>query len=156
MSRPLRVAAFVFVLGFLVVWLIRPIGNPCPDRGALPQGSSKSSSPSFLPPGTRICTYTTPEGTKATFHYVPWLDWLVLAVLAGLAAVAVHLASRDAARPPRAAREPRAQSRRPPREQRGPRAERDRSRKGPSERDAADRERARQERLDRARREPPG
>jgi hypothetical protein len=148
MKGQLRVAAVVFVFGFLVIWLIQPIGNPCPDRGALPKGSSKSSSPSFAPPGTRTCTYTTPEGTKARFHYVPWLDWFVLAVLAGFAAAAVRLAGRDAPREPRAARQP------PPgRAAREPSVERDRSRRQRSERDAAARERARQERAQRARHE---
>ncbi|MEA2233856.1 MAG: hypothetical protein QOD83_3672 [Solirubrobacteraceae bacterium] len=104
MKGQLRVAAVVFVFGFLVIWLIQPIGNPCPDRGALPKGSSKSSSPSFAPPGTRTCTYTTPEGTKARFHYVPWLDWFVLAVLAGLAAAAVRLAASGRARSARSER----------------------------------------------------
>jgi hypothetical protein len=148
MKGPLRVAAVVFVLGFLVVWLIRPIGNPCPDRGVLPKGSSKSSSPSFAPPGTRTCTYTTPEGTKARFHYVPWLDWIVLAVLAGLAVAAGgRLAARDAPREPRAARQPpRGRAAREPSVERDPR-----SRRQPSERDAADREWARQERAKRAR-----
>jgi len=143
MKSPLRAAGLVFVLGFLVVWLIRPIGNPCPDRGALPRGSSKSSSPSFAPPGTRMCTYTTPDGTKATFHYVPWLDWFVLALLAGLAAAALRRAAPDAAGAARAPLPGRA---------REPRADRDRSRKAPSARDAADRERARRERAERARR----
>jgi hypothetical protein len=144
MSSPLRAAALVFVLGFLVVWLIRPIGNPCPDRGALPQGSSTSSSPSFAPPGTRICTYMTPDGTNATFRYVPWLDWLVLALLAGLAAAALRRAASNAAGAPRAAPSPAWK--------REPRAGRDRSRKIPSARDDADRERARRERAERARR----
>ena len=69
-------------LGFLVVWLIKPIGNPCPDLERLPQGSTASSSPSFAPPGTRTCTYTAAGGTKATSKYVPWLDWIVLLLLA--------------------------------------------------------------------------
>jgi hypothetical protein len=141
MTSPLRAATVVLVVGFLVVWLIRPIGNPCPDRGVLPQGSSTSSSPSLAPPGTRTCTYMTPDGTKATVHYVPWLDWFVLALLAGLVAVVVQRAAGVAPRPARAPWP-------------APRA--DRSRKAPSARDAGDRERARRQRAERASRDRGG
>ena len=81
----LRIAATVFVLGVLAVWIVAPIGNACPDLDKLPQGSTSSSSPSLSPPLTRRCEYTTPEGTRAQARYVPWLDWLVLALVAGLA-----------------------------------------------------------------------
>lgn len=92
MSRgALRAAAAVFVLGMLVVWLIRPIGNPCPDVGKLPSGSTSSSSPSFSPPLTRMCTYTTPDATRARRRYVPVLDALVLALIAGLVGGAIGL-----------------------------------------------------------------
>jgi hypothetical protein len=141
MRSSLRAAALVLFLGFLVVWLIGPFGNRCPDRGVLPRGSSTTSSPSFVPPGTRTCTYTTPEGTRATVHIVPWPSWLALALLATLAAGAVRLTARD----PRAAGELRARRQRPPRN------ERHRSRTQRSERDASDRERARRERAERAR-----
>ena len=79
----LRAAAAVLLLGVLAVWLIRPIGNPCPDLGKLPSGSTSSSSPSFSPPLTRMCTYTTPDATKARRRYVPVLDVLLLALIAG-------------------------------------------------------------------------
>jgi hypothetical protein len=92
MSRgALRAAAAVLLLGVLVVWLIRPIGNPCPDLGKLPSGSTSSSSPSFTPPLTRMCTYTTPDATKARRRYVPVLDVVVLALIAGLAGGAIAL-----------------------------------------------------------------
>jgi hypothetical protein len=90
---PLRAAVAVFFVGVLVVWLIQPIGDPCPDLSRLPQGSTAHSSPSLSPPGTRTCTYTAAGGTQARARYVPWLDWIVLALLAALAAAAVSLAS---------------------------------------------------------------
>ena len=90
---PLRAAAAVFVVGFLVVWLVKPIGNPCPDLERLPQGSTASSSPSFSPPGSRTCTYTAAGGTQATSKYVPWLDWIVLLLLAAVVAGAVRALS---------------------------------------------------------------
>lgn len=96
----LRIAATVFVLGALVVWLVTPIGNACPDLDRLPAGSSSSSSPSFSPPLTRRCTYTTPDATKARSRYVPWLDWLVLAVVAGIAAAGASLLGGGSAQPP--------------------------------------------------------
>ncbi len=152
---PLRAAGAVFLLGFLAVWLIKPIGEPCPDLERLPPGSTASSSPSFVPPGARTCTYTAAGGTEATSKYVPWLDWIVLLLLAALAGGAVAIASpaRRAERAPRpepAEREPRA-SREPhaPHAARAPRAERAPSAAG--ERDAAERERARRERAERNR-----
>jgi len=140
----------VFLLGFLVVWLIKPIGNPCPDLGRLPQGSSASSSPSFGPPGTRTCTYTAAGGTEATSKYVPWLDWILLSLLAGIVAAGISLASpaMRTQRPEPAEREPR-EPREPPHEPREPRAERTPPATG--ERDAAERERARRERAERQR-----
>jgi hypothetical protein len=157
---PLRAAVAVFVAGFLVVWLVKPIGNPCPDVGRLPQGSSASSSPSLSPPGSRTCTYTAVGGIEATAGYVPWLDWVVLLLLAALVAGAVRVASpaargareRPAGRPPRAERRPRAE--RAPRAERPapPPADREPPRPPSSERDAADRERARRERAARDRR----
>jgi hypothetical protein len=97
----------IFLLGVLVVWLVRPIGNPCPDVSKLPAGSTSSSAPSFAPPLTRMCTYTTADGTAARKRYVPILDWLALAVIAGLVGIAVGLAgpNRRATRSPRRERE---------------------------------------------------
>jgi hypothetical protein len=92
----LRAAGAVFLLGLLVIWLIAPIGNPCPDVDQLPSGSRATSAPSFAPPLTRTCTYTTPEGTQARKRYVPVVDVLVLAVLAGLVGAAIGIAGPEA------------------------------------------------------------
>jgi hypothetical protein len=134
----LRIAATVLVLGALVVWLVAPIGNPCPDLGRLPSGSTSASSPSFSPPLTRQCTYTTADGTKARARYVPWLDWIVLLLVAAVAATATRFVGVSGARTERVERAPRA-----PREPRAP--------KQPHERDEAERERARAERARRDR-----
>ena len=84
-----RASALILLLGVLVVWLVRPIGDACPDVGKLPPGSSASSRPSFSPPLTRTCTYTTADGTQARKRYLPVVDWLVLALVAGLAGAAI-------------------------------------------------------------------
>jgi hypothetical protein len=89
---PLRAAGLVFVLGLLFIWLIRPIGNACPDVDMLPSGSTASSAPSFAPPLTRTCTYTTPDATKARKRYVPVMDVLALALVAGIVGGAIALA----------------------------------------------------------------
>ena len=168
---PLRAGVAILIAGLLVVWLVKPIGDPCPDLGRLPPGSSASSAPSFAPPLTRTCTYTVTGGTQAHARYVPWLDWIVLLLVAALAAGAVRLASPGGSgrgeprparrqRPPRAERAPRAErvprGERPPRTERAPRAERPprgpRAAKDSGERDAAERERARRERAERAQR----
>lgn len=86
-----RVALVVFLVGALGVWLIRPIGNACPDIGKLPAGSRSSSAPSFAPPLTRTCTYTTAGGIEAHQRYLPIVDWIVLAVVAGVAGLGVSL-----------------------------------------------------------------
>jgi hypothetical protein len=87
----IRAAGVVLLLGVLLVWLVRPIGNPCGDLGKLPAGSTASSRPSFAPPLTRSCTYTTPEGTNARKRYVPVVDWLALVVLAGVVGGAISV-----------------------------------------------------------------
>ena len=107
-----RAALAVFLLGVLGVWLVTPIGDPCPDVGRLPAGSESSSAPSFAPPLTRTCTYTTTDGTKVRKRYVPVVDWLVLAVVAGVVATGVGLAGPGPGaprpeRPPAPARAPR-------------------------------------------------
>lgn len=93
MSRQgLRAGAAILVLGLLLVWLVRPIGNACPDVDRLPTGSAGSSAPSFAPPLTRTCTYTTPDGTQARKRYVPLLDLVALLLAAGLAGGAISVA----------------------------------------------------------------
>ncbi|HEX4364263.1 MAG TPA: hypothetical protein VHZ75_06890 [Solirubrobacteraceae bacterium] len=87
----IRAGVAVFLLGVVVVWLIAPIRNACPDVGLLPPGSTSSSAPSFSPPLTRMCTYTTPDGTKARKRYVPIVDWLILAVIAGVVGAGIGL-----------------------------------------------------------------
>ncbi len=102
-----RVALAVFLVGALGVWLIAPIGDACPDLGKLPAGSRSSSAPSFAPPLTRTCTYTAADGLEARQRYVPIVDWLVLALLAGVLGLGVALLrgsgparEADAAGPP--------------------------------------------------------
>ena len=121
----LRAALAVFALGVLGVWLVKPIGDACPDVGRLPAGSQSSSSPSFAPPLTRTCTYTTADGTKARKRYVPIVDWLVLGVVAGVVAVGVGLAGPGAPPVERAAkRQPASRPRRAPRAPKPGRAKR--------------------------------
>ena len=86
-----RVALVVFLMGALGVWLVKPIGDACPDLGKLPAGSRSSSAPSFAPPFTRTCTYATAGGIEAHQRYVPVVDWIVLAVLAGVVGLGVAL-----------------------------------------------------------------
>ncbi len=156
---PLRAAAAIFLAGFLVVWLVKPIGNPCPDLARLPPGSTASSTPSFAPPGSRTCTYSA-AGTQATAKYVPWLDWIVLLLLAAVAGGAVRAfspagrAARDRApvAAPRPARPERPEpAERPAPAERPSRASRDPSPGRATARDPAERERARQERAARDR-----
>jgi hypothetical protein len=89
---PIRAGVAIFAIGLLFVWLIRPIGNPCPDVDKLPAGSSGSSAPSFAPPLTRTCTYATPDGTRARKRYVPAVDVAVVLLVAGLVGGAISLA----------------------------------------------------------------
>lgn len=88
----IRAGIAIFVIGLLFIWLIRPIGNPCPDVDKLPSGSDGSSAPSFAPPLTRTCTYTTPDGTQARRRYVPVPDLAALLLVAGIVGAAIGLA----------------------------------------------------------------
>ena len=152
-----RAALAVFLLGVLGVWLIQPIGDPCPDVGKLPAGSQSSSAPSFAPPLTRTCTYMTTDGTRAHKRYVPIVDWLILAVVAGVVGVGVGLAGPGTPSPerePRPAREPKpVRAKRPPR----PAAPRARSTPQAAPQTAEERAAAREhERQERARRRERG
>lgn len=158
----IRAGAAVFVIGLLFVWLVRPIGNPCPDVDRLPSGSDGSSAPSFSPPLTRTCTYSTPEGTQARRRYVPVLDLVALLVVAGVVGGAIGVAGPGRSEG-RAERE-RAPGREQPERRATPTAGRDERSRGERdaarrerdiverERDALERERARREREARRRR----
>jgi len=147
----LRVAGAVLLAGVLAVWLVKPIGDPCPDLARLPQGATATSSPSFSPPLTRTCTYTAAAGVQVRASYVPWLDWVVLVLLAAAAGGAARMLSPGGRTPHRAERTPRAE--RPPKEARAKRPPRERTAGRDGERDASEREQARRERAERARRE---
>ena len=146
---PLRLAAAVLLAGVLAVWLVKPIGNPCPDLARLPQGATAKSSPSFSPPLTRTCTYTATAGVQVRSSYVPWLDWIVVVLLAAAVGGGARMLA-PGARAPGPERPPRAE--RPPKAKRAPRAVPSAAGDG-RERDDADRERARRERAERARRD---
>jgi hypothetical protein len=88
----MRAGVAILLIGLLFVWLIRPVGNPCPDVDKLPSGSHGASAPSFAPPLTRTCTYSTPDGTQARRRYVPLVDLLALLVVASVAGGAIGLA----------------------------------------------------------------
>jgi len=45
-----RLAVAILLAGVLVVWLVKPIGDPCAQLDRLPHGSTAKSSPSFSPP----------------------------------------------------------------------------------------------------------
>ena len=118
---PLRLAAAVLLAGVLAVWLVKPIGNPCPDLARLPQGATAKSAPSFSPPLTRTCTYTATAGVQVRSSYVPWLDWIVIVLLAAAVGGGARMLA-PGARAPRPERAPRAE--RPPKPERARRAER--------------------------------
>lgn len=92
MSRgAIRAGVAILLIGLLFVWLIRPVGNPCPDVGKLPAGSTGSSALSLAPPLTRTCTYSTPDGTQARRRYVPVIDVVALLLVACLVGGAIGL-----------------------------------------------------------------
>ena len=62
-------------------------GDFCPGYGG-EEATSYGTSYSLWPPGATDCEYTTPAGEVRHSTYVPWKEWLVIALLlwaAGLA-----------------------------------------------------------------------
>lgn len=96
--RPLAAGLAVFALGFVVVWAAGPpfevdVDRLCGTAGA--EGSSYTTSPSLTLPGATECVVTTPEGSHK-HNYVPWTDWLAMALLsAAVAAGAQALGSKS-------------------------------------------------------------
>lgn len=95
----MRVALGIFLVGALLVWLgVMPVLSGldvCLDFAAQPEGSSSSSGPSLSPPGTIVCEYRAPSGDVTRETYVPWFEWLVLAIVAaGIGLVSVLLRRR--------------------------------------------------------------
>jgi hypothetical protein len=158
----IRAGLAIFLIGLLLVWLIRPIGNPCPDVDKLPDGSTGSSAPSLAPPLTRICTYSTPDGTRARKRYLPLIDLVALLFVAAVGgAIGRAARGRRESGPPRVHR-PQGTQRSggapaPPPEAAAEQARRERDVARPErdaaqpERDADERDRARQERQARRR-----
>lgn len=80
-AHPVVLALCVFGVGFALVWAgFSPLNDDpfqfCPDAPQA-EGSSIRTEPALWPPGTTRCDY----GSSSRI-YVPWRDWLVLALLA--------------------------------------------------------------------------
>ena len=81
----------VFALGFVVAWVAGPPFEVPPERlcgTELAERSSYATSPSAIPAGATECVVTTPDGRTLTHDYVPWTEWLRLALLAAAVAAA--------------------------------------------------------------------
>jgi len=96
-AHPVVLALCVFGVGFALIWAgFSPLNaDPllfCPGGLAMGETTSLSTEPALWPPGTTRCEYTTADGVSSSRIYVPWRDWLSLALFA--AAVGVAAAGR--------------------------------------------------------------
>lgn len=98
---PILLASCVLVVGLSFVW-VGP--EPLWSARCLQQSSTTGPEPTgfsygvaLWPPGTE-CKYTFSDGTQKRSTYVPWAEWLAVAVLAAAAAAASRVI-RKGARP---------------------------------------------------------
>jgi hypothetical protein len=95
--RPILIAAAVAVTGFVLVWLLG--GTPAePDPLdfcglVVPEGASFRMEARWWPPGTGTCIVETPGGVREQL-YVPWEEWLAIALLAAACGAAVAALTR--------------------------------------------------------------
>ncbi len=96
-AHPVVLALCVFVGGFALIWAgFSPLNEDpllfCPGGLEMDERSSLSTEPALWPPGTTRCEYTTAQGVSSSRIFVPWRDWVSLALFA--AAVGVAAAGR--------------------------------------------------------------
>lgn len=99
---PILLASCVFVLGVSFLW-VGPesvSSGRCLEQGSLsgPEAIGSSYGVSVWPPGTS-CESTFSNGTQTRSTYVPWVEWLVVAVLALAVGAMTSLGTRTDARP---------------------------------------------------------
>jgi hypothetical protein len=82
---PLIVAGFVLVAGFLWTWQLG-FETTCGLSGA--EGSSSQVEAMWWPPGTSRCVVENADGTVTTDALIPWFEWVLVLVLATVAAAA--------------------------------------------------------------------
>ncbi len=96
---PFVVAVFVLVLGW--AWVSvgaipfeADIDDVCRGPGAQSERASQQTHTSVWPPGATKCHWTGPAGSGSSV-YVPWAEWLVVALFAAGAFLVASALSRD-------------------------------------------------------------
>jgi hypothetical protein len=100
---PFVVAVLVLVVGWAWVSVgaipFEPdIDDVCRGPGAPSERASQHTHTALWPPGATECRWTGPAGSGSSV-YVPWTEWLVVALCAAGAFLVASALSRDTRRP---------------------------------------------------------
>jgi hypothetical protein len=100
---PFVVAVLVLVVGW--AWVSvgaipfeRDIDDVCHGPGAQSERASQQTDTTVWPPGTTECQVAGPAGSGSSL-YVPWSEWLVVALWAAGAFLVASALSRDTRQP---------------------------------------------------------
>jgi hypothetical protein len=83
--KPVVAALAVWAIGWGLVWVgavpfERAPEEVCDTR--LVEGAGYRLEPALLPPGATTCVVRAPDGSEQENLYVPWLEWLTVALVA--------------------------------------------------------------------------
>ena len=91
--QPVILAVLVLIAGTCWAWLGGPpfhhgVNEVCAGFANAEEGTSAGTSLSWWPPGAIDCVITTPDGSRRESTFLPWRDYLSVALFAAAVAAA--------------------------------------------------------------------